>query len=124
MATAGMPLEEVVGWGQSRCRQQGVDRLAGLFGELELDRSACLLLADRSPVDGVAVWRNVSTLRLTTSQPRSLLSIAVLKSAKSRFRSAICRRVRMAQTCFGCNGGLAPVSFPLRGDLGLLPASA
>ena len=59
MATAGMPLEEVVGWGQSRCRQQCVDCLAGLFGELELDRSSCLPLADRGLVDGVAVWCNI-----------------------------------------------------------------
>ena len=47
------------------------------------------------------------------SQPRSLLSIARLNSAKSRVRPEIWSRVLIAQTCFGWSGGFAPVSFPL-----------
>src|SRR5450631_4378771 len=54
-----------------------------------------------------------STLRATTSHPRSLLSIARLNIAKSRFRSAIWSLVRIDQTCFGRSGGLAPISLPL-----------
>src|SRR5471030_2075369 len=48
-----------------------------------------------------------------TSQPRSLLSMARLNSARSRVRCSIWSLVRIAQTCFCRNGGLAPVSFPL-----------
>src|SRR5258708_31318663 len=54
-----------------------------------------------------------STLRATTSQPRSLLSIARLNIARSRLRSATWSLVRIDQTCFGRSGGLAPTSLPL-----------
>jgi hypothetical protein len=45
--------------------------------------------------------RGRPALRLTTSQPRSLLSIARLKSAKSRTFLITCKWVRIAQTCLG-----------------------
>src|SRR5664279_4924458 len=54
-----------------------------------------------------------STLIATTSQPRNLLSMARLNMARSRVRLSIWSLVRIAQTCFCRNGGLAPVSFPL-----------
>src|SRR6266478_6182256 len=54
-----------------------------------------------------------STLRATTSQPRSLLSIARLNIARSRLRSATWSLVRTDQTCFGRSGGLVPTSLPL-----------
>src|ERR1700680_5154045 len=54
-----------------------------------------------------------STLSATTSQPRSLLSIATLNIARSRVRPAICSLVRIDQTCFGRSGGLAPTNLPL-----------
>src|SRR5216683_5737537 len=54
-----------------------------------------------------------STLRATTSQPRSLLSIARLNIARSRLRSVTWSLVRIDQTCFGRSGGLAPISLPL-----------
>src|SRR5262249_57427072 len=54
-----------------------------------------------------------STLRAITSQPRSLLSSAKLNIASSRVRPSTISRVLIDQTCFGRNGGLAPVSFPL-----------
>lgn len=38
------------------------------------------------------------------SQPRSLLSIAMLNKARSRWFSANSSRTRMAQTCFGFSG--------------------
>src|SRR3954469_20747620 len=49
----------------------------------------------------------------TTSQPRSLLSIARLNIAKSRVRPSTCSLVRIDQTCLGRRGGFAPISFPL-----------
>src|SRR5665811_1885705 len=52
-------------------------------------------------------------MRDTTSQPRNLLSMARLNSARSRVRCSIWSLVRIAQTCFCRSGGLAPVSFPL-----------
>src|SRR5689334_5519231 len=49
----------------------------------------------------------------TTSHPRSLLSIARLNIARSRTRPSIWSFVRIDQTCFGRNGGFAPVNLPL-----------
>src|SRR5579859_2744147 len=54
-----------------------------------------------------------STRMATTSQPRSLLSIARLNMARSRARPSIWSFVRIDQTCLGRRGGFAPVSFPL-----------
>src|SRR5450631_1376352 len=54
-----------------------------------------------------------STLIATTSQPRSLLSIARLNIARSRTRPSIWSFVRIDQTCLGRSGGFAPVSLPL-----------
>ena len=48
-----------------------------------------------------------STLIATTSQPRSLLSIAKLNRARSRIRPSTSNRVLIDQTCFGRRGGLA-----------------
>src|SRR5712692_1232627 len=48
----------------------------------------------------------------TTSQPRSLLSIARLNMARSRARPSIWSFVRIDQTCLGRNGGFAPVILP------------
>jgi hypothetical protein len=45
--------------------------------------------------------------------PYCLLSIARLGSARTRMRPASCKRVRMAQTCFGWIGGFGPMSLPL-----------
>jgi hypothetical protein len=49
----------------------------------------------------------------TTSQPRSLPSIAKLNIARSRTRPSIWSFVRIDQTCSGRSGGFAPVSLPL-----------
>jgi hypothetical protein len=49
----------------------------------------------------------------TTSQPRSLLSIARLNIARSRTQPSIWSFVRIDQTCLGRSGGFAPVSLPL-----------
>jgi hypothetical protein len=55
--------------------------------------------------------RNVP-VKVTTSQPRSLLSIARLNRARSRIRLSIRSRVRIDQTWFGRSGGLAPINLP------------
>src|SRR6516165_12274033 len=52
-----------------------------------------------------------STFSATTSQPRSLLSIARLNIARSRV--LLSSLLRIDQMCFGRSGSLAPVSFPL-----------
>jgi 5-aminolevulinate synthase len=54
-----------------------------------------------------------STLIATTSQPRSLLSMAKLNIARSRARPSIWSFVRIDQTCLGRSGGFAPVTSPL-----------
>jgi hypothetical protein len=54
-----------------------------------------------------------STRTATTSQPRSLLSIAKLNRARSLFLPSICSFVRIDQTWLGRNGGFAPTSLPL-----------
>jgi len=49
-------------------------------------------------------WQMSRTLRLTRSQPRSLLSIPRLKRASSRTRLSICRRTRSAQMSLSLKG--------------------
>jgi hypothetical protein len=68
-----------------------VDRLPNLLGDLEPDLTTGLALPNGRTVDRITMSRYVLTLRLTTSQPRSLSSIATLKSARSRVRPASCR---------------------------------
>ncbi len=53
------------------------------------------------------------TRRAIRSQPRSLLSIARSKSARSRTRDASCRRMRMAQTSCSLKGRFWPTILPL-----------
>ena len=54
-----------------------------------------------------------STFMRTTSHPRSLLSIARLNIAKSRFLPSNWSLVRIDHTCLVCKGGLAPIILPL-----------
>ena len=54
-----------------------------------------------------------ATFRRTRSQPLSLLSMAVLNRARPRRFSAISRRTRIAQTCFGRSGRFWPTMRPL-----------
>jgi len=54
-----------------------------------------------------------STRTATTSQPRNLLSIARLNSARSRVRPSICSFVRIDQTWLCRSGGFGPTSLPL-----------
>src|SRR5260370_14419998 len=61
-----------------------------------------------------------STLIATTSQPRSLLSIARLNIARSRTRPSIWSLVRIDQTCLARSGGFDPVSLPLFQSPGLI----
>src|SRR5262245_14489322 len=73
----------------------------GLIGEFESHGPTPLLLADGHASSAYPLGATSSTRIATTSQPRSLLSIARLKSARSRLRFCICSRVRMAQTWLG-----------------------
>lgn len=49
-----------------------------------------------------------TTFIFTRSQPRSLLSMAILNSARSRWFSASSDRTRIAQTCLGFSGRFWP----------------
>src|SRR6516225_12239016 len=49
----------------------------------------------------------------TTSQPRSLLSMARLNRARSRVRRSSCSLVLIDHTWLGLRGGFAPGSLPL-----------
>src|SRR5947199_5664520 len=53
-----------------------------------------------------------STLRLTRSQPLSLLSIATLNMARSHVRPSTWSFERIAQTCLCRRGGFARSVFP------------
>jgi NADH:ubiquinone oxidoreductase subunit D len=55
----------------------------------------------------------VATRTATTSQPRSLLSMERLNSARSRMRPSSCSFVRIDQTWLARSGGFAPISLPL-----------
>jgi hypothetical protein len=94
------------------CRWTVIDRPAGLLNSNLTGRSVffCRTIA-RSAVYRPAATS--STLMATTSQPRSLLSIARLNMARSRARPPIWSFVRIEQTCLGRSGGFAAVSFPL-----------
>jgi hypothetical protein len=102
-----------------------------LLRDLELDRSACLLLDDCRSAPHIGSRTNI-----VYSQPyyaRNLLSIARLKIARSRLDRAISRRTRMDQTCLGSRGFFWPTSNPLfqgrwppliqRADIGGAPPS-
>ncbi len=54
-----------------------------------------------------------TTFIFTRSQPRSLLSIAMLNRARSRWFSANSSRTRIAQTCYGFSGLFWPTIRPL-----------
>jgi len=90
-----------------------IDRLAGLSLNSNLTGRPvffCRIVA-RSAV--YPLEATSSTLIATTSQPRSLLSIAKLDIASSRAWPSIWSFVRMDQTCLGRGGGFAPVTLPL-----------
>jgi hypothetical protein len=82
-----------------------VDGLPRLLRQLKPDWPTGLLLTNCRAIDCNPLGATFSTRSATTSQPRGLLSMARLNIAKSRVRPSICNRVRIAQTCFGRNGG-------------------
>lgn len=75
-----------------------VDGQASLVREFEPHGAACILLVDGCPIHGVGAGSHIINAQGTTSQSRSLLSMARLNSARSRLRSAIRSFVRMDQT--------------------------
>ena len=58
-------------------------------------------------------WLMSDTLSLTRSQPRNLLSIAILNSASSGMLWLICNRVRILHISFSFKAGFCPVNLPL-----------
>ena len=54
-----------------------------------------------------------TTFIATRSQPRNLLSMAILNRARSRWFSANSSRTRIAQTCLGFSGSFWPTMRPL-----------
>ena len=87
--------------------------MASLIRQLKLDWSSRLFLPHRCAIHRIPFGATSSTLTATTSQPRSLLSMAKLNRARSRIRPSTSNRVLIDQTCFGRSGGLAPISLPL-----------
>ena len=75
-----------------------VDGRSGLSGQPELDGPPSFPLCDSSAIgDAVIQAQTSSACNRTRSQPRSLLSIARLNNARSRLRSGICMRTRIAK---------------------------
>jgi hypothetical protein len=90
-----------------------VDGLSRLLRQPKSDGPTGLLLPTVARSTAYPLGATSSTRSATTSQPRSLLSIARLNIAKSRVHPAICNRVRIDHTCFGPNGGFRPITLPL-----------
>ena len=78
-----------------------------VFMKINGDTITCGALSIAYPFGAMS-----STLRATTSHPRSLLSIARLNIARSRYFFANCNFVLIAHTCLGRIGGFRPVIFP------------
>jgi len=96
-----------------RHTQVVINRLPGLFGDLEPYRSAGLLLADRRTLNGVSVWGNVLDFE---SDDIATTQLAIDGEIEQRqVALAVCHLKLSAidQTCFGRSGGLAPVNLPL-----------
>jgi hypothetical protein len=79
----------------------------------EINVSSVFAIPDRARPTAYPLGATSSTRSATTSQPRSLLSIARLNIARSRVRPSICNRVRIHHTCFGRSGGFWKMSLPL-----------
>ena len=89
-----------------------VDRRARLLGQPEPHGLPVVLWQMVARSSAWPLGAASSTRTMTTSQPRSLLSIASLNSARSRLCASICSLVRIDQTWLGRRGGLAPISLP------------
>src|SRR5690606_5336178 len=105
--------EEVLACLSSRQPKILVNGQAGLVRQLEPHWPARLLLSDGCSIHGISARRHVIDPQGHNVTSAQLLSIARLKRAKSRLRSAICNFVRMDQTWLGRSGGFAPMSLPL-----------
>lgn len=80
--------------------------------ELAGDKTICRIDSIDNMRSSIVLGATSSTRTATTSQLRSLLSIARLNNARSRLHPFICTLVRTDQTWLGRNGGLAPTSLP------------
>src|SRR6185437_13156650 len=86
-APSGSPAgEEELAGPPAGSSEIGIDRVASVFGHLKADGPTGLLWRTRARRAAAPCGAISSSLSRTTSQPRSLLSIARLKRARSRVR--------------------------------------
>ncbi len=95
--------EQIVSFGETATSYPGTDGSSGLLRDLKLHRPPGLVITARSRT--MPDSATSPTLMVTKSQPLSLLSMARLKSAKSRSVPDTCSRVRMLQTSRRLRGG-------------------
>ena len=75
-----------------------------LVGKIEMNPTRLIMTNGATTMPMPAGYMFQRKRSLTKSQARSLLSIAKLKSARSRHLREISRRTRMDQTCLGWSG--------------------
>lgn len=105
--------EQVFTRADVRLLDLGSNRLPRLLGNLELHRAVRPALYDHGSRQDALPLGNVAHSKIDQSQPRSLLSMARLNSAKSRVFSASCNRIRIAQISFSFSGAFCHISRPL-----------
>src|ERR1700712_4988693 len=107
--------EEVIR-SQARLFDPLLHGVAGRLRDFELLNCTgrCVLCCITTARDATcSPWHTSRTLRLTRSQPRSLLSIPRLNSASSRTRLSICSRTLSAQMSLTLKGAFWPTILPL-----------
>jgi hypothetical protein len=82
-----------------------VDGLPRLLCQLKPDWPTGLLLPHRRAIDGIPTRCNVLNPKCDDIAAPQLAVDCEIDIAKSRVRPSICSLVRIAQTCFGRNGG-------------------
>src|SRR5260221_12902196 len=105
--------EEILRASWPKRLQPSFNGVSCLLRDLELDWSTGLPLNDRCPLPHLCSRADLVQAKLAKPHARSLLSMAKLKSARSRHMRAISSRTRMHQTCFGWSGFFWPTSNPL-----------
>jgi hypothetical protein len=105
--------EQVILGLQMSLADPGLDSLASRCRDLELHWSLGLRCNTQARAATRSLWQTSRTSIDVRSHARSLLSMPRLKSASSRVRSSIRRRIRIAQISLGLNGAFWPTSLAL-----------
>jgi hypothetical protein len=84
-----------------------------LLCQLKPDWAAGLPLTNGSAIEGIAIGGNVIDLDGDNVAPAKFAVDCKIKQRQIRVCFSIWSKVRMAQTCLGLSGGLAPISLPL-----------